>query len=52
MFDGRWETNEDGVYDATGFRSKCPQSSMVTGGIGGDEDCLHLSIYTPLMVLF
>lgn len=39
------------MYDATYFRSRCPQTSYLSAlGVkySGSEDCLHLSIYTPL----
>lgn len=35
----------DGIYDATRFRSICPQRSIA--GVIGSEDCLYLNIYTP-----
>ncbi|KAK7079164.1 Carboxylesterase 5A [Halocaridina rubra] len=47
---GPWpEDTEDGEYDATYMRARCPQNSMILNITAGREDCLHLSIYTPLL---
>jgi para-nitrobenzyl esterase len=35
----------DGVYDATHFRSACPQ--LTIAGPVGSEDCLYLNIFRP-----
>nr|XP_055030449.1 para-nitrobenzyl esterase-like [Misgurnus anguillicaudatus]XP_055030450.1 para-nitrobenzyl esterase-like [Misgurnus anguillicaudatus]XP_055030451.1 para-nitrobenzyl esterase-like [Misgurnus anguillicaudatus] len=39
----------DGVYDATQFRSICAQVQPLrkNGKVLGQEDCLHLSVWTP-----
>lgn len=34
-------------YDATDDGSICPQFDISTGNPVGDEDCLHLNVYTP-----
>ena len=38
-----------GVLNATRFGSKCPQFDFFASppGLGGDEDCLFLNVYTP-----
>ncbi|MEO5723755.1 MAG: carboxylesterase family protein [Ilumatobacteraceae bacterium] len=42
-----------GEYDATAYRSQCPQSigmmeqALGTGPLPMDEDCLHLNVFTP-----
>uniref|UniRef100_A0A1B6DQ93 Carboxylic ester hydrolase n=2 Tax=Clastoptera arizonana TaxID=38151 RepID=A0A1B6DQ93_9HEMI len=38
-----------GVYQATQIASPCLQFSHVTYTIEGDEDCLFLNVYTPLI---
>lgn len=41
---------QDGYYDASYLRPRCAQASMLFDGIvSGSEDCLHLSVYTPLL---
>lgn len=46
-WEGPWENN---YYDASYLRARCAQGSLVfTGIISGREDCLHLSVYTPLL---
>lgn len=39
----------DGVYDATRFRNICAQVQPLrkNGTVLGQEDCLHLSVFTP-----
>ncbi|XP_076239219.1 esterase FE4 [Calliopsis andreniformis] len=39
----------EGVYDATQHRSTCPFYCMIQKGLMGDEDCLYLNIYTPVL---
>nr|XP_003706284.1 PREDICTED: esterase FE4-like [Megachile rotundata] len=39
----------DGVYDATQHRSVCPFYCMIKKGLIGDEDCLYLNVYTPVL---
>lgn len=39
---GAWE----GMYDATYHRAPCPFFCMIRQDMVGDEDCLHLNIYT------
>ena len=44
-------TNGEGVFDATRFGNRCPQMNLfIDGLVNGDEDCLHISIYSPLQV--
>jgi len=47
LYDSTWEVGDDGIYDATYFRPRCPQHSFIADVISGSEDCLHLNIYTP-----
>ncbi|CAH0775848.1 unnamed protein product [Bemisia tabaci] len=35
------------VWDATQERLPCIQKSFAYSGIGGDEDCLYLNVYSP-----
>jgi len=42
---------EEGTYDASRFRARCPQASMLGEFSSGSEDCLHISVYTPLLDL-
>ncbi|XP_063595061.1 juvenile hormone esterase-like [Penaeus indicus] len=46
---GPWIATLDGSYDATYLRARCPQISLILDVTAGREDCLHLSIYTPMM---
>ncbi|KOC60513.1 Esterase FE4 [Habropoda laboriosa] len=39
----------EGVYDATKHRSPCPFFCMIKKGLIGDEDCLYLNVYTPVL---
>lgn len=39
----------DGVYDATEHRASCPFYCMIQKGLIGEEDCLYLNIYTPVL---
>ena len=39
----------DGVYDATEHRATCPFYCMIQKGLIGEEDCLYLNIYTPVL---
>ncbi|XP_069196046.1 juvenile hormone esterase [Procambarus clarkii] len=49
-WEGPWTQEVDGDYEATWLRPKCPQISLLFSDvISGSEDCLHLSIYTPLL---
>lgn len=48
-WEGPWPQEVDGDYEATWLRAKCPQISLILDVISGREDCLHLSIYTPLL---
>jgi len=48
LWDDEW--TED-PYDATRLRARCPQSSMISSSSSGSEDCLHVSVYSPLLDL-
>ncbi|XP_015431698.1 PREDICTED: esterase FE4-like [Dufourea novaeangliae] len=39
----------EGVYDATHHRSTCPFYCMIKKGLSGEEDCLYLNVYTPVL---
>ncbi|XP_076173591.1 esterase E4 [Ptiloglossa arizonensis] len=39
----------EGVYDATKHRATCPFYCMIKKGLLGDEDCLYLNVYTPVL---
>ncbi|XP_003487272.1 esterase FE4-like [Bombus impatiens] len=39
----------EGVYDATRHRSPCPFYCIVKKGLIGEEDCLFLNVYTPVL---
>ncbi|KAK9301557.1 hypothetical protein QLX08_006113 [Tetragonisca angustula] len=39
----------EGVYDATKHRSPCPFYCMIKKGLIGEEDCLYLNVYTPVL---
>ncbi|XP_031846091.1 esterase FE4 [Nomia melanderi] len=39
----------EGVYDATKHRSACPFYCMIKKGLVGEEDCLYLNVYTPVL---
>ncbi|XP_029046685.1 esterase FE4-like [Osmia bicornis bicornis] len=39
----------EGVYDATMHRFTCPFYCMLKKGLIGDEDCLYLNVYTPVL---
>ncbi|KAK4299472.1 hypothetical protein Pmani_028256 [Petrolisthes manimaculis] len=43
------EETDDGEYDATWLRARCPQNSLILPIVAGREDCLTLSIYTPMV---
>jgi len=45
---GPWVKDDATPYDATRLRDRCPQASYLTDGASGDEDCLQVSIYSPL----
>ncbi|XP_066974676.1 juvenile hormone esterase-like [Macrobrachium rosenbergii] len=48
-FKGEWpKETEEGEYEAVFLRARCVQVSLILDVIGGREDCLHLSIYTPV----
>lgn len=42
---GNWE----GMYDATYHRSVCPFFCMIQKDMMGEEDCLYLNVYTPVL---
>ncbi|XP_042203071.1 esterase FE4-like [Homarus americanus] len=44
---GKWDSEVEGDYEATWLRARCPQESLIRSIVGGREDCLHVSIYTP-----
>ncbi|XP_076656402.1 esterase FE4 [Halictus rubicundus] len=39
----------EGVYDATEHRGACPFYCMIKKGLVGEEDCLYLNVYTPVL---
>lgn len=39
----------EGVYDATQHRATCPFYCMIKKGLSGEEDCLYLNVYTPVL---
>ncbi|XP_033332359.2 esterase FE4 [Megalopta genalis] len=39
----------EGVYDATQHRGTCPFYCMMKKGLIGEEDCLYLNVYTPVL---
>ncbi|XP_017882530.2 esterase FE4-like [Ceratina calcarata] len=39
----------EGVYDATKYRPPCPFYCMIRKGLIGEEDCLYLNVYTPVL---
>ena len=45
-----WPEDSNGNYDATRLRDRCLQGSYLTDGASGSEDCLHVSMYSPLLV--
>uniref|UniRef100_A0A6A7G1B5 Liver carboxylesterase 1-like n=1 Tax=Hirondellea gigas TaxID=1518452 RepID=A0A6A7G1B5_9CRUS len=47
--DTYWTGSMDEPYDATYFRGRCPQSSLISDVVSGDEDCLQVSVYSPIM---
>ena len=38
-----------GVLDATRYRSFCPQFDHDSNLVVGNEDCLYLNVYTPVL---
>ena len=44
-----WGTDFMGGFDATYLRDRCAQSSLAFPVISGSEDCLHVSVYTPMV---
>lgn len=50
LWSGPWtDTDEEGDYEAFYLRARCPQISLILNVTAGREDCLHLSIYTPVL---
>lgn len=41
--------NWEGTYDATYHRSSCPFFSMIEQDVVGEEDCLFLNVYSPIL---
>ncbi|XP_032674579.1 esterase FE4-like [Odontomachus brunneus] len=39
----------EGTYDATYHRSVCPLFCMIQQDMLGEEDCLYLNVYTPVL---
>ncbi|KAL6435674.1 hypothetical protein ACFW04_005532 [Cataglyphis niger] len=39
----------EGTYDATYHRSACPFFCMIKQDLIGEEDCLYLNVYTPVL---
>jgi len=39
----------EGTYDATYHRSICPFFSLIHQDMFGEEDCLFLNVYTPVL---
>ncbi|XP_014476726.1 PREDICTED: esterase FE4-like [Dinoponera quadriceps] len=39
----------EGTYDATYHRSACPFFCMIQQDMIGEEDCLYLNVYTPIL---
>jgi len=39
----------EGTYDATYHRAACPFFCMLQQDIVGEEDCLFLNVYTPVL---
>lgn len=39
----------EGTYDGTFHRSPCPYFCMIEQDIVGEEDCLFLNVYTPIL---
>ncbi|EFN64812.1 Esterase FE4 [Camponotus floridanus] len=39
----------EGTYDATYHRSACPFFCMIKQDMIGEEDCLYLNVYTPVL---
>ncbi|XP_076766541.1 esterase FE4 [Xylocopa sonorina] len=39
----------EGIYDATRHRATCPFYCMIQKGLIGEEDCLYLNVYTPVL---
>ncbi|XP_070161017.1 esterase E4 [Polyergus mexicanus] len=39
----------EGTYDATYHRSTCPFFCMIKQDLIGEEDCLYLNVYTPVL---
>ncbi|XP_020279915.1 esterase FE4-like [Pseudomyrmex gracilis] len=39
----------EGTYDATYHRSACPFFCMIKQDMVGEEDCLYLNVYTPVL---
>jgi carboxylesterase type B len=38
-----------GVKNATQFGNACPQFDVITKKFIGEEDCLYLNVYTPVI---
>ncbi|KMR05274.1 esterase fe4 [Lasius niger] len=41
--------NWEGMYDATYHRSVCPFFCIIEKDMMGEEDCLYLNVYTPVL---
>jgi len=48
-----WDDEEwtEKPYDASRLRDRCPQGSYIASGSSGHDNCLHVSVYTPLLDL-
>ena len=40
-----WDT----VLEATYYQSKCIQYNIATENVEGEEDCLYLNVFTPMV---
>lgn len=39
----------NGTLNATVDSNMCPQTDFLSGNVEGDEDCLYLNVYTPML---